>query len=136
MVISIDRFKAIAVIDPKRADALVAKALGWEHRPEKAHTNPEGWWRDGIPRESRAGRILVEPPPYWSCAADAQDRWRWRGEMFDALARLNADAGRDGYAAAFAFVGWQLCNAPDNISHALCLALVAAGMVKEDSDGE
>ena len=138
--------KAIAAKDPLAADALVAPAMGWALLP--AHCpdcgNP-AWERDDVRRHA--------PPPYWSCPADAPDRWRWWGEMIEALCKAHHGIvfahsqasqvpggiipdhwGISDYAGGV-LLG-ELTEDDTSLPHALCLALAAAGKIEEKPDGE
>ena len=135
-VLSLPAFEALT---DEQKDACVALAMGWEFDPDACHG--EGRWRrfnaDRVPLEA-----TWRPPPYVSHAPDARDRWRWRGEMIEALcnvegwAELSFEVPRHG--------GW-LVTGPwtegsafnskgDNLALALCRALCAAGKLEEPSE--
>jgi len=115
-----ERFKEIAASDPKRADALVAEAMGW-------HKADGGWVRGEWHVFGNA------PPPYLTAAGP--DRWKWWGELIEAVFALDFDVcmERDNLDApreyCIAHYGYD-AQVNDSLPLALGCALAAAGMIE------
>jgi len=138
----LDPARALLASQPRKCDELTAKALGWKSRNRPRLGNFPGGIQWFHPTNHQAGgryhgcRNPGEPSPeYVSHAPDDPDRWRWLGEMWEALrqgATLLTASERDGvvhvYRATAGAPGWRHVEAA-SLPHAFFLALVASGKV-------
>lgn len=123
------------LLTPARCDALFATAEG-KRVLDAAVAVAMGWDGPGRLRQwyHRRWEPRATPPPYASCAPDAPDRWRWRGEMIEALAATPHAAMTESQAmgAAFSILGVMLLDADAPAVPIACIkGLVAAGKLKE-----
>ena len=132
-----DRCDALFATDEgKRVlDAAVAEAMGWRRYEPGGHPDATFWRRgDDIYREGINERT-ADPPPYASAAADAPDRWRWWGEMIEALVECAWAFGHSpDFGEWFGREGDNIVSSP-SIARALIKALAAAGKIKEPENG-
>ena len=129
--LTLARFEALP---DTQKDACVALAMGWEQ---------DTWlW-------ARAPECRKSPPPYFTAAGP--DRWKWWGEMIDALCKAQLGIAF-AHSQATPVPGcvipehWslsdyaggvtlgELTDDTDTLGHALVRALCAAGKLEENAD--
>ena len=121
-----ERFREIAASDPERANAMVTTAMGW--LPSRDCHGKLWCWERGRSEVSRS-----TPPPYLTAAGP--DRWKWWGELIEAVFALDFDVcmERDNLDApreyCIAHYGYD-AQVNDSLPLALGCALAAAGMIE------
>ncbi|HUS92187.1 MAG TPA: hypothetical protein VM695_10080 [Phycisphaerae bacterium] len=134
--LTLDRLDALT---PEQVDASAALAMGWEpyyvHAEGAAGGWPPSWTRGGVgsKREDLPFECRFDPPPYYTCPADAPDRWKWWGEMIEALVRRGWEISIN---ATETICGHEAIDAEAEAAtpRALVRALCAAGRLFEPSD--